>query len=189
MSPEWVTAAASGATLVVVAITAFAALRQMGHMRAGNQVALFTAYNTEWDSPEFSTAFAFVRRLSAEKIDQETLAAIATGSFPGEYHQIRLIANFFEDIGAFVQAGILPKELVCMLYSQNIKDSWRALSPIVTFTRFARKTPGIWEHFEYLAIVSDDFDAKHPNGIFPHGVRRMAVDDTLVTRYQGYKDR
>jgi len=63
MSPEWVTAASAGLTLVVIAVTAFAAIRQMGHMRMGNQVALFTAYNTEWNSPQFSKAFAFVLSL------------------------------------------------------------------------------------------------------------------------------
>ena len=61
MSPEWVTAASAGLTLLVIAITAFAALRQMAHMRVGNQVALFTTYNTEWDSPQFSKAFAAIR--------------------------------------------------------------------------------------------------------------------------------
>lgn len=184
MTPEWLTATASGATLVVVAIAAFAALRQMGHMRAGNQVALFTAYNTEWDSPEFSNAFAFVRSLSIDQMDWETLDALAHGRFLGEFHKIRLIANFFEDIGAFVQVGILPKTLVCMLYSSNIQDLWQKLSPIVYFLRESRGVPGIWEHFEYLAVMSEDFIAAHPHGVFPRSSRRMPADDSLLVRYR-----
>lgn len=187
MTAEWVAAATSAATLLVIAITAFAAIRQMGHTRAGNQVALFTAYNTEWDSPEFSRAFAFVRSLSTDKIDDETLELLAGGIFPGEYHQIRLVANFFEDLGAFVQAGLLQSTIVCMLYSNNLVDAWNALSPVVTFLRERRKLPAIWEHFEYLVSLAQDFIARYPHGMFPRDARRLPADDSLTKRYSGMR--
>ncbi len=184
MSPEWVTAAASGATLVVVAIAAFAALRQMGHMRSGNQVALFTSYNTEWDSPEFSKAFAFARALSVEDVDDQTLRDLAMGKYSGDFYAIRLMANFFEDIGAFVRTGILSKDIVCTLYGGNVRDLWRSLSPFVALMRDARNDPTIWEHFEYLALESEVFIAAHPDGAFPEGARRMPLDDSLLERYR-----
>lgn len=179
MSPEWVTAASAGLTLLVIAITAFAAIRQMNHMRMGNQVALFTAYNTEWDSPEFSKAFAFVRTLRPAELDDETLQGFITGSWPGDLHSIRLIANFFEDLGAFVYAGILSKDIVCTLYSANVMETWETLSPIVYYVRAGRKSEAIWEYFEYLAVASEDYIAGHPEGSYPRGVRRMDVDDSL----------
>ena len=182
MSPEWVTAAAAGLTLVVIAVTAFAAIRQMGHMRMGNQVALFTAYNTEWDSPQFSKAFAFVRTLRAADLDDETLQGFLVGTWPGDLHAIRLIANFFEDIGAFVHAGILSKEIVCTLYSSNIMEVWESLSPIVYYLRIGRRQEAIWEYFEYLAAASEDHIAASPHGSYPAGARRMPVDDSLVKR-------
>jgi hypothetical protein len=182
MSPEWVTAASAGLTLLVIAVTAFAALRQMGHMRMGNQVALFTAYNTEWDSPQFSKAFAFVRTLRAADLDDETLQGFVTGSWPGDLHSIRLIANFFEDMGAFVYAGILSKNIVCTLYSANVMEVWESLAPIVYYVREGRKTQAIWEYFEYLTVASEDYVAGHPEGGYPRGVRRMAVDESLANR-------
>lgn len=182
MSPEWVTAASAGLTLVVIAITAFAAIRQMGHMRIGNQVALFTAYNTEWDSPEFSKAFAFVRKLRAAELDEETLQGFVTGSWPGDLHSIRLIANFFEDMGAFVHAGILSKDIVCTLYSSNVLEVWGSLSPIVYFVRAGRKSQAIWEFFEYLAVISEEHIADSPEGSYPSGIRRMPADDSLAGR-------
>ena len=184
MSPEWVTAASAGLTLLVIAITAFAAIRQMGHMRMGNQVALFTAYNTEWDSPEFSKAFAFVRMLRAADLDDETLQGFITGAWPGDLHSIRLIANFFEDIGAFVYAGILSKDIVCTLYSANVMEAWESLSPIVYFVRTGRKAEAIWEYFEYLAVASEDHIAASPEGSYPRGARRMPLDDSLANRLQ-----
>lgn len=185
VTPEWVTAAASGATLVVVAVAAFAALRQMAHMRVGNQVALFAAYNTEWDSPEFSNAYAFVRSLSIDQLEPQTLEDLAHARFVGDFHKIRLIANFFEDVGAFVQVGILPKSLVCMLYGGSIVELWQKLSPLVYFSREIRGVPDLWEHFEYIAVVSEDFTAAHPHGVFPHGLRRMPIDDSVLKRYRG----
>jgi len=182
MSPEWVTAASAGLTLVVIAVTAFAALRQMAHMRMGNQVALFTAYNTEWDSPQFSAAFAFVRTLRAGDLNEETLQGFITGSWPGELHSIRLIANFFEDMGAFVYSGILSKEIVCTLYSSNVLETWESLAPIVHYVREGRQSQAIWEFFEYLAVASEDHIAASPEGSFPRGVRRMAADQSLANR-------
>jgi len=182
MSPEWVTAASAGLTLVVIAVTAFAALRQMAHMRMGNQVALFTAYNTEWDSPEFSKAFAFVRTLRAGDLGDETLQGFVAGSWPGDLHSIRLIANFFEDMGAFVYAGILSKDIVCTLYSSNVLEVWESLAPIVYYARVGRKAEAIWEYLEYLAVASEDYIAAHPEGSYPRGVRRMAPDKTLAKR-------
>jgi hypothetical protein len=182
MSPEWVTAASAGMTLVVIAVTAFAAIRQMGHMRMGNQVALFTAYNTEWDSPQFSKAFAFVRTLRAADLDDETLQGFVTGSWPGDLHSIRLIANFFEDMGAFVHAGILSKDIVCTLYSANVMEVWESLAPIVHFVRVGRKTQAIWEYFEYLSVASEDYIAANPQGGYPRGVRRMRIDDSLIKK-------
>lgn len=182
MSPEWVTAASAGLTLVVIAVTAFAALRQMAHMRMGNQVALFTAYNTEWDSPEFSKAFAFVRTFRAADLSNETLQGFTAGTWPDELHSIRLIANFFEDMGAFVYAGILSRDMVCTLYSSNVMEVWKSLSPIVHFVRAGRKTQAIWEYFEYLAVASEDYIAANPRGGYPAGVRRMPIDDSLTGR-------
>ena len=182
MSPEWVTAASAGLTLLVIAITAFAAIRQMSHMRMGNQVALFTAYNTEWDSPEFSKAFAVVRTLRAGELNDETLQGFITGSWPGDLHSIRLIANFFEDLGAFVYSGILSSDIVCTLYSANVMEAWECLSPIVFFVRAGRKSEAIWEYFEYLAVASEDYIAAHPAGSYPAGVRRMRIDDSLAKK-------
>ncbi|HEX5274562.1 MAG TPA: hypothetical protein VFW34_04735 [Candidatus Rubrimentiphilum sp.] len=176
------TAASAGLTLLVIAITAFAALRQMAHMRVGNQVALFTAYNTEWDSPQFSKAFAFVRTLRADELDEEALQGFVTGSWPGELHSIRLIANFFEDMGAFVYAGILSKDIVCTLYSSNVQEVWECLAPIVYYVREGRKTQAIWEFFEYLAVASEDHIAAHPAGTYPPGMRRMRIDVSLVKK-------
>lgn len=184
MSPEWVAAIAAIGTFVVIAAFAIAALIQMRHMRSANQISLFTAYNTEFDSPQFASAFAFVRtELSKHEFPAEELANLVDGIYPGRLHDARTIGNFFEDMGSFVATGMLHPSVVCNLYSQNVVDVWRAMAPIAFFVRRHRNMRGIWENFEYLAVLAEDFIAKHPNGVYPRTLRRMPVDDTLIRRY------
>lgn len=188
MSPEWVGALAAIGTFVVIAASALAALVQMRHMRSANQISLFTAYNTEFDSPEFTAAFNFVRtELSAYPFSDEDVRALAQGVFIGPLHGARTIANFFEDMGSFVSLGLLHREIVCNLYALNVLDSWEAIAPILFFIRSQRKMPSVWENFEYLAVLSQEFVKHHPLGVYPVRLRRMSMDESLVTRYQALK--
>lgn len=185
MTPEWVGAAASIGTFVVIAASAVAAVNQLRHMRSGNQISLFTAYNTEFDSEQFSSAFAFIRtELPSYAYSADELHALANGRFPGRLHDARMIANFFEDMGAFVRTGMLHRTIVCNLYAENVTDAWEAISPLIFFLREQREQPAIWENFEYLGILADDFKRQHPSGIYPSGVRRKPHDDSLNLLYK-----
>lgn len=185
MSPEWVGAIAAIGTFVVIAASAIAALIQMRHMRSANQIALFTAYNTEFDSPQFASAFAYVRTdLPKHEFTREELDNLVNGIYLGRLHDARTIGNFFEDMGSFVLTGVLHRSIVCNLYSQNVLDAWRALAPMVYFVRKHRNMVGIWENFEYLAVLAESFTAQHPNGVYPRGLRRMRPDQSLIRQYE-----
>ena len=184
MSPEWVAALAALGTFVVIAASAIAALIQMRHMRSANQIALFTSYNAEFDSPQFTTAFSWVRtELPVHRFTAEELEHLVRGVYLGRLHDARTIGNFFEDMGSFVLTGVLHRDIVCNLYSQNVVDVWNAMAPLVSLIRKYRDMPGIWENFEYLAVLSEAFVAAHPNGVYPRGVRRMPIDESLIREY------
>ncbi|HZZ66065.1 MAG TPA: hypothetical protein VFE17_11235 [Candidatus Baltobacteraceae bacterium] len=184
MSPEWVGAVAAMGTFVVIAASAMAALIQMRHMRSANQIALFTAYNTEFDSPQFASAFAYVRtELPKHEFTQEELTNLVNGIYLGRLHDARTIGNFFEDMGSFVATGVLHQSIVCNLYSQNVLDAWHAMAPIAFFVRKHRDMVGIWENFEYLAVLAEQFTTRHPNGVYPKNLRRMPHDDSLIRQY------
>jgi hypothetical protein len=188
MSPEWVAAFASLGTLIVIAASAIAALIQMRHMRSANQISLFTSYNAEFDSPEFTSAFAFVKAdLPAHAFTPEELEGLVHGNWSGRLHDARTIANFFEDMGSFVRTGVLHQFIVCNLYASNVLEAWTAIAPVVFFLRNQRNQPAIWENFEYLAILAEDFIEQYPNGIYPRGLRRMPADDSLSSQYAASK--
>ncbi len=188
MSAEWVVAIGTIGTFVVIAASATAALVQMRHMRSANQISLFTSYNAEFDSPQFASAFAYVKaELPAHSFTHEELDELKRGSWPGRLHDARMIGNFFEDMGSFVRTGVLHEFIVCNLYSQNVLEAWQAIGPIAYFTRKQRGQPAIWENFEYLAVLAENFLKRYPGGIYPKTLRRLPVDDSLSLQYEATK--
>lgn len=186
MTAGWATAVATMGTFVVIAASAVAALLQLRHLRSGNAISLLTAYTAEFDTTEFQTAFAYVRNDLPRMLADDTLVTELSHAPPflGEYSQIRTVGNFFEDMGAFVMAGLLKADIVCTLYSENVTSAWRTIGPITALLRSAHGLPQLWENFEYLARLSTSFIENHPDGLFPKNVERMPVDDSLIKRWR-----
>lgn len=186
MSAEWLTAIATAGTFVVIAASAVAALLQIRHMRSGNAISLLTAYNNEFDTQEFQLAFAYVRsELPGRLGDDTVLDELANAPpFVGEFAAIRTIANFFEDMGAFVLTRLLDPRIVCMLYAENVTSAWKSIAPVAALLRHKLDSPSIWENFEYLAVLSADFIERYPQGLFPQSLKRMPSDDRLIERWK-----
>ncbi|HKU66156.1 MAG TPA: hypothetical protein VJP85_00080 [Candidatus Baltobacteraceae bacterium] len=184
-SAEWVTAIATAGTFVVIAASAVAALMQIRHMRSGNAISLLTAYNNEFDTQEFQMAFAYVRSQLPERLkEDDALDALANAPpFVGEFAAIRTIANFFEDMGAFVLTRLLERRIVCTLYAENVTSAWKSIAPVAALLRH-KMGMSIWENFEYLAVLSEDFVERHPNGLYPTSLRRLPADNRLVERWK-----
>ena len=190
MSAEWVTAAGTLGTFVVIAASAIAALLQIRHMRSGNAISLLTSYNNEFDTQEFQLAFAYVRselpgRLKEDNVLDELAQA---PPFVGEFAAIRTIANFFEDMGAFVYTNLLDDFIVCTLYSENVTSAWKSIAPVAALLRYKLNSPSIWENFEYLALLGSRFIERHPDGLYPAGEARMPVDTILVDRWKSRRE-
>jgi hypothetical protein len=186
MTAGGATAVATLGTFVVIAASAVAALLQLRHLRSGNAISLLTAYNAEFDTIEFQTAFAYVRNDLPAMLGDDALIEelMNVPPFLGEYAKIRTIGNFFEDMGAFVMARLLSADIVCTLYAENVTSAWRTIGPIAILVRESRNLPQLWENFEYLARLSTSFIENHPDGLFPKHVERMPVDDSLLKRWR-----
>ena len=185
MTADWVTAIATLGTFVVIAASAAAALMQIRHMRSGNAISLLTAYNNEFDTQEFQLAFAYVRSdLPVRLKDDAVLDALAEAPpFIGEFAAIRTIANFFEDMGAFVLTGLLDEFIVCTLYSENVTSAWASIAPVTALLRHKLGSPSIWENFEYLAERAQSFIKEHPDGLYPKDRDRLPVNTVLLDRW------
>jgi hypothetical protein len=181
MSPEWLTAIGTLGTFVVIAASAAAALFQLRHMRGSNQIVALTECRETLESPEFGEAQNFVSfELPNRLKDPAERAKISQIPFAGEYKQIATVANFFESMGMFVKNGIIDKELACDFWCYSVVRNWTALAPVIAYVRKKIDVPALWENFEYMAVLSDDYMRSHPGGHFPAGTRRMPQDDSLL---------
>lgn len=85
-----------------------------------------------------------------------------------------MVGNLYEDMGLLVKAGFLDRELAMQMW--NVDYYWGVLAE---YTAIARRQGGddLWENFEYLAVLAEDWDAKHPRGTYPAGMRRKVLSD------------
>jgi hypothetical protein len=177
----WNTFATFG-TFVVIAATAIAALVQLRHARGSNQIAGLTELQRVFQSPRFVEAAQFVRTgLASKANDPEFRYQLANRDARTTENQ-KLIARmnslgvFYENMGLFVKAGLIDRELALSLWSLNGAKDWEYLAPTMAISR-RRFGDAFWEDFEYFAVLSQDWLAAHPKGTYPHGVRRIDLRD------------
>lgn len=174
MSPEWVTATATVATLLVIAASAIAALLQLRHTRGSNQIIALTECRETLESEEFQNARDFIVNILPEMLKDPAMAEkLQRRRFPNELRAVSYVANFFESMGAFVRFNIIDRTIACDLWCGVVLSSWNALLPVIRARR--RLDPGIWENFEYLAMLSRQYSDRYPTS-YPKGMPRMPLD-------------
>jgi len=79
-------------------------------------------------------------------------------------------------MGVLVKNGLVERDLVLDVWATSIPGDWDRLKPL---TALYRRTQGdaVWENFEYLVVLSEDWVAAHPKGAYPSGVRRLNLKD------------
>jgi hypothetical protein len=161
--------------LVVIAASAIAALLQLRHTRGSNQIVALTECRERLESDEFQNARQFVSKELPELIkDPELMKRLEEPSFPSELRPAGNVANFFESMGAFVRFNIIDRTIACDLWCGVVLKSWDGLLPI---TRVRRKhDPGVWENFEYLAVLSKQYVERYPTS-YPRGMARMPIGE------------
>jgi hypothetical protein len=171
----WSTVASLG-TFVVIAATTIAALGQLRHMRASNQIAAVTAMLEILDSERFTRAQRFVAeqvpKLLADSAGRNTLGAEI---FPPETEAVRDVANFFEVMGTFVKLGIIDRAIACDVWDGVVFKAWKHLEPVVMIRRKVGHR-GTWANFEYLAVICEESLSKTQGDHYPRGMRRMTID-------------
>lgn len=169
MNAAWVEALASVGTFCVVATSAVVALRQLRHMRNGNQIAVFTELRNRMNEPAFREAFRFVREELAQRQDDPAFRRRVLDDTTPEAHQVLFIGNFLDgEIAPLVKHDMVDRELACDLFYFHVTTCWEALGPYIARQR---ETLGyrMWEEFEYLALLCKEFRARHPDGTYPKG--------------------
>src|SRR5579863_4542817 len=171
-------------TAAIVAATAIAALVQLRHLRAGNQINAMLSIGNQYDDKEFRDARHLMQHKVATALDDPLFReyeftvsrSLPVPTVPEDFVQLRsavnLIGNTHEELGILVKNGIVDRDLFLDRYCWVIATGWKRMERYVAYIREVNGDDGIWENFEYLAVLSEDYLVEHPS-TYPRGVRRM----------------
>jgi hypothetical protein len=178
MSPESLTAFATLGTVVVIGASAVAALIQLRHMRASNELEALLALQKDFQSPPIQTSLHYVQEQLPHEMQEESyrdeLAAI--GFISVERHPELLACNWFTQMGTFLKHGLISESTVMDLYARLIRYYWNALAPAIAIMR-RKRGDGQYSEFEYLALRAGAWLEHHSDGVFPHNITRSPIAD------------
>jgi hypothetical protein len=178
MNLELLSAIAAVGTFLVIAATAFAAIVQLRHLRSSNQIAAINDFRQVVESPGFRAARRFIQYDLPRLMNEPNFAErIEKRALDGDLETLNVVGNLFESLGVFCKYRIIDKEVVCDLFSGPVLTSWRALAPVIASRRRSLDAPALLENYEYLVMLCEDFEARHPDGAYPRGARRLQIDD------------
>ena len=155
-------------TVVIVATAAVAALVQLRHLRAGNEINALLTVGNEFQSQAFRDAMHLANHRLAPMLEEplfrEYAASVARNLSPpevnAEYIEVRraaiLIGNMYEELGVLIKHGTVDREIFLDRYSTTVINMWDKLAPFLGFIRAAADDSAIFENFEFLAVCSQD---------------------------------
>ena len=191
MSFELVNTFATLGTFVVIAATAIAAIVQLRHARSSNHITALNELRETMETPDFQAAMHFVStHLQTKLQDASFRYQIATPSARTDemlldMAKISAFGNFFESLGLIVKTGLVDKKVVLEMWGGYLPQHWNKLAPVAAIAR-RRVGDSLWENFEYLTVLSQDWDAAHPKGNYPAGVRRIEIKDEWLEADRRY---
>jgi len=180
MTAEWLTGISAFLTLFVVALTAYAALRQIKHMRSGNQVAALLPLAEKYQTVEMQESLQYI--LSGElSIDlNDPVARRGAESVPasGVLRKAMPVLNFYESVGALATAGVLDLELI-LRYFTLPSDLWEVAGDYIAIAR-RKRGPEIFENFEAMVALERRYTARHGSSLYPKGLQRINLQDSFA---------
>lgn len=172
MSVESWTLMVSFATLIVIAASAIAAIVQLRHLRAGNQLSgLITVFGMLQD-PSVRELLTYVRHELPDRLkDVAFREALLEIPIDRQKHPELYLCDMYNHIGSFVRSGLIDERTYLQTDWYNVNLYWRLLADVITIVRSNR--PYLFENFEYLAARAKTWIEKHPEGDYPRNERRI----------------
>ena len=175
---DWVNTGVQVGTLLVFAGTAVAAIVQIRHLRASNELAALLQLGEELASDRMQAALRFVRfdldEALARPAYREELFEL--GFVDATAHPEMDACNWFDRVGSLVKHRLIDERTFLDLFARLIIYYWEHCAPAIALLR-RRRGAGQYENFEYLAAIARRWKAEHPAGAFPAGVARLEIDD------------
>ncbi|MBV9269898.1 MAG: hypothetical protein JO165_02310 [Candidatus Eremiobacteraeota bacterium] len=174
------TVAAFG-TFIVISATAVAAVIQLRHMRAGNQLEGLLTVLGRIEDVNFNRWVTDIEAtLPAHLDDPEFRRALIDATFDRTAPWL-LLANSYDWVGSLIKNKLIPEAAFMDTYSFRVTRAWELLADVTALVRSGPAGIATWENFEYLYVRATEWDERYPNGNYPPHVKRAV----LPTRYLG----
>ena len=175
----WNTIAAWG-TLLVISATATAAIFQLRHMRAGNDLqGLLKVLEMAYE-PAVQEAFDYVTAVYPKRAaDPAYLLDLQNDPVDSVVHKEFIACEYYERLGSYVKNRLISADLYLDCSSPEMY--WDVLAPAIAVLRRVRGASA-YENFEYLVVLSRRWNEDHPNGNYPKAVPRIAIPDPAIGR-------
>jgi len=183
LSPELITALASAGTFIVIAASAAAALVQLRHLRANNQLAALLSIHSRWTDPTLQRAATYVRYELPKRYEAADYAdSLLTKVRDPEKHPETLILDWWDQIGTLVRYKLISEGPLLEAVKFDVLREWEAVAPALGILR--TKTPNAYENFEYLAARTMEWMREHPRGTYPPGINRLPTPALAAIRHR-----
>lgn len=175
---DLVSTLAAAGQFVVVAATALAAIVQLRHMRASNELTALLSVDRDFHEESLQRSLRYVQfDLAARMQDAEYRSELSRIGFVdvGAHPEMEAL-NWFNRIGALVKNGLVDERTFLDVFSRLTIHYWQLLEPSVALLRRKRGDMQ-YENFEYVARRARDWLDRHPHGTYPRNVPRLDVPD------------
>lgn len=168
---------AAFSTLIVIGVAAYAAIVQLGHLRASNQLSgLLTILHYSQDPKENERRSFVINDLEDRLKDAEFRRGLMQRPVNQTIHVEITVCDFFEHIGSYVKSGLIDERAYLDTACDFVNMMWDKLEPVIAVMRRTRDET-LYDNFEYLTARSRLWIARHPKGTYPKNTARVPVHD------------
>jgi hypothetical protein len=183
MSLELLNTLASITTTVVISATAIAAIVQLRHLRAGNQIAGQLALRQVLLDDAFIDSMGHVRfeirellkdPQFLEYVRQFHLSTASEGDerYDRPYQAALRVGRNLENIGNMIRNGLTDRRIFLEQYASLVVMAWDGTEALLRIRREATGNDATLEDFEYLTVLSRRWISE-VRSCYPKGVERI----------------
>ncbi len=174
MSAEYLSALASIGTLLVITVTAIAAIIQLRHIRGANQLTGVLHLTEQWRGDAIQQANKFIQEELPQRLRDSVYRAELMAPAPSrKTHPELLVADMIEQTGSYVKYGMIDPKQFLDISGKYVGHMWVCLKEVVAIRRVAVNSATLYENFEYLVVLEQDYTARQGDDHYPRGVRRL----------------
>jgi uncharacterized protein DUF4760 len=185
MTLELTNSVAAIGTFCVIGATAIAAVVQLRHLRASNQLQGLLTVLARVEDARFNEWTDGAQRMIAERVpDPNYRRSIVDGTVERENNQWLNLGNSYEWVGSLIRQGLIDENAFMDVYSARVLAAWWLLEE-VTALRRRGGDPTLWENFEYLFVRAQLWEQRHASGTYPKNMPRAQIRDKWLAADSG----